>query len=45
MFSKPVKTGLQKFADSKHTTISYVVNTAVEEYLKKYSENPIGYIS
>jgi predicted transcriptional regulator len=36
---KPTKYSIQRLAASRHQTISYLVNVAIEEYLKKYAES------
>lgn len=36
---KPIKYNLAKLASLKHTSISHLVNTAAEDYLKRYVES------
>jgi hypothetical protein len=36
IMNKPVKHNLQRLATLKHTTVSYLINEAAEEYLRKY---------
>lgn len=38
MMDKPIKYNLQRFAKLKHTSISHLINTAAQEYLKRYVE-------
>jgi len=38
MMDKPIKYNLQRLAAKKHTSVSHLVNTAAEEYLKRYVE-------
>jgi hypothetical protein len=39
MLGLPVKTNLQRLAGLKHTTLSYLLNVAAEEYLRKYIDS------
>jgi len=39
MMDKPIKYNLQRLAAKKHTSVSHLVNTAAEEYLKRYIES------
>ena len=38
MMDKPMKYNLQRLAKLKHTSISHLINTVAEEYLKRYVE-------
>ena len=39
MMDKPIKYNLQRLAAKKHTSVSHLVNTAAEDYLRRYVES------